>query len=323
VRPPSRDLKDFGDPKFKEQMIKSLREHRRVRSDIKLPDYVPRGSELYRKAMKDTRSGNFKSLESGLTDTQAKSIIQHGPTSHGAGLPHPGNMPDLAKGKRARHHALYKLEDLPSSGPRDWDGIERRIFQDNMGLFANSAGTDRTRDYARRAASHTNDQPYALRFDLPKSLAGPSGGQEYRVPRDVMRRWAKNVRAEPVGGSGPVIKQKSLGEKLKDTEKVSSLLRRAFITELEKIASKKVVNFLTQIPYSRRAPIVSRGETVAQNVDELATLKKQHSFLSEVVKQKTPILHEDQVKRLKEMGQRIKELSGPADLSGALPFRRK
>ena len=114
----------------------------------------------WKQALREASKGEMVTLETGVSSRQVPSIVQFGPSSTG---------------------------------------------QRGAALWLSPLGTPRTADYARRATQSmgTGGEPHRMLVDLPRSVAqaagrGAANPGEYSLRRDVFKRWAKNVRSEPV-----------------------------------------------------------------------------------------------------------------------------
>ena len=200
VRPPMMSTKGYEDPKYREKIIQSLRNYRRA----KVPEVAPRGSPLWRAAMKDIKAGRVNTFESGLNEAQGRNILRRGASSP-ADLPHGANM------KKVRDLLHRKVEKIDNDA---WNIKERKArrkareiaqrvrTKSKAGIYAADHKTVRTGSYAARAM-RTGDPkrgPAALRFELPQSMAQAGSQTELRVPRDFLRRWGRKLRVETVSG---------------------------------------------------------------------------------------------------------------------------
>jgi superfamily II DNA or RNA helicase len=173
VRPPMRGS-DYVAPDVKEHLIKSLRGLGKVEA----PDLTPRGGALWREAMKDIKHGRTSKFETGTSLKAAKDIVHMGPSGP-IGRPLESNMPAIARARRVASRAT------PDS---KWDAVHQKA---DSGMYAADAGTQRTRDYAGRAAAG-RDPGAVVQFDLPRSLATHGSKEELRVSRQVFNRWSRN-----------------------------------------------------------------------------------------------------------------------------------
>lgn len=185
LRPPRRAAEDLANPEVREQILKGIRSAKKVQ----LPEAVPRGSALWRKAMQDIKAGRMSTFESGLSSEQGKNILRTGPSTRG-GFPLEENMPAVSE-------AFDDVYDRALDAGVDRRDAMKRI---TSGLYAADAGTSRTAEYAERAARRFGGVPAALRFELPHSMAQAGTDLEMRIPHQIFQRWARNPRVETVGG---------------------------------------------------------------------------------------------------------------------------
>jgi len=212
VPPPSGwKVSDYGDPKNIDLFLKNLRELRKQT----VPEVAPRGSRLWRSAMRDIRSGNMTPVESGLNAQQGKNILQEGPSNRALNLPLVDNMPlvrealdkelkRITRADRADIRAIEKRYGRDSAqADAAWDAADRKRDLLNKklssGIYASDSGTLRTKQYASRAGGE-KETPAVLRFDLPASLARSKSGKEFRIPHSVYSKWARNPRVETLEG---------------------------------------------------------------------------------------------------------------------------
>jgi len=191
VRPPYASKEMWADPKYIEQVIKSLRTLRKV----EIGEIAPRGSDLWRSAMKDIRAGRVNTFESGLSQSQGENMLRVGASTQGGGSPLMENMPAVLKRLRSLDRDIVRSLPDSDEGDRLYQAWARKK---DSGLYAADAGTRRTSNYANDAAAADDGVPAALRFELPEALATTGSGKELRIHRNVLRRWGRNPRVEKI-----------------------------------------------------------------------------------------------------------------------------
>ncbi len=180
IAPNERDLSDVS-KELREHVIKRLRGLNATPE----PDLVPRGSELWRKAMLDIKHGRMTTLETGTSEKAAHSILKHGPSGP-IGLSMKENMPAVSD----REDAL--LDALPQGK------LKSTVEKLKSGMFAADAGTRRTSDYAKHAAGGDQSPAAVVRFNLPASLAQSGSKKEFRVSNSLFKRWSRDASIEKV-----------------------------------------------------------------------------------------------------------------------------
>ncbi len=167
-----------------EQVESVIRSLRAIDNEPKR-DLVPFGSDLHKRIAKDIKAGRMTKLETGTTDRGLKGIQRYGISGPIGEIREEGPSKALAG-----RYTKFKKDAFEEGG---YEGLakqqkERKITQ---GIFANPRGTERTRDYG----------PAKMEFELPASLAENQRKLEYKVPRQIMQRFGKNIKMTDSGGN--------------------------------------------------------------------------------------------------------------------------
>jgi len=169
---------------------------------------IKRTSKVNINALRDLRAKRFRTLEAGVSVPGAQSLANApGPSTPLSNRTSPRDNVRIDDDYDYRYFASQrKIEDSkkhPRTGRPLQDPHEgrrlaaRRRLKASQGLYMAQEGTERSADYARRAAEYTGDPKGGVvaQLDFPESLMINTGrNNEYVIPRELIRKYGRNPR---------------------------------------------------------------------------------------------------------------------------------